>query len=66
MEDVDRNRIEMVRRENDQVYQAIIWLRANKDRFSAPIHEPAILSVCCFSSRPIQLEKILKISNVYR
>ena len=46
IEDVDRNRINMLRQHNlSHVQEAIIWLRANKDKFRAPIYEPLIVSV---------------------
>lgn len=35
----------MLQRENEKIREAILWLRANKDKFRAPIHEPPIISV---------------------
>ena len=35
IEDVDKKRLEMVRRERPQAYNAVIWLRNNKKRFKA-------------------------------
>ncbi len=36
----------MLRNHNlSHIHEAIIWLRANKDKFRAPIYEPPIISV---------------------
>lgn len=50
IEDVDNQRLNALKTEFNlgQVYDAIIWLRANKDRFRAPIYEPPIISVSLF------------------
>jgi len=45
MEDVDRNRLEMLRRDRPQVHEAVVWLRENKARFRGPIYEPLVLSL---------------------
>lgn len=45
IEDVDKKRLEMLRRERPQAYDAVMWLRNNKERFKANIYEPLAISV---------------------
>jgi len=45
LQDLDGARLNKLRGDRPDVYRAVIWLRENKHRFKATIHEPPILSV---------------------
>lgn len=47
IEDVDKNRLNLLRDDHGlrSTYQAVLWLRDNKNKFRAPIHEPPLISV---------------------
>ncbi|XP_005089499.1 structural maintenance of chromosomes protein 5 [Aplysia californica] len=43
IKDVNNRRLETLRILHQNTYDAVVWLRANKDRFKKPIHEPMII-----------------------
>ncbi|XP_064607700.1 structural maintenance of chromosomes protein 5-like [Liolophura sinensis] len=45
LQNVSNRRLELLRQCHRHTYEAVIWLRANKHRFKATIHEPMILTV---------------------
>lgn len=45
LQDLDGARLNKLRGDRPDVYKAVMWLRDNKHRFKATIHEPPILSV---------------------
>jgi hypothetical protein len=47
IEDIDKNRLNLLRADRGltPVYEAVMWLRENKNKFRAPIHEPPLISV---------------------
>ena len=44
--DVGNQRLQELRRFNEDAYKAVMWLRSNKQNFSGVIHEPMMLTVC--------------------
>jgi len=47
--DVGNQRLQELRRFNEDAYKAVMWLRSNKESFRGVIHEPMMLSVCTLS-----------------
>ncbi|XP_046447259.1 structural maintenance of chromosomes protein 5-like isoform X2 [Daphnia pulex] len=47
IEDIDKNRLNLLRADRGltPVYEAVMWLRENKNKFRAPIHEPPLISL---------------------
>ena len=45
IQDVGNQRLEQLRRYHKHTYDAVMWLRKNKSKFKATIHEPIILCV---------------------
>ena len=45
---IEHQRLEMLRAKHRHTYDAVMWLRQNKDRFSGTIHEPIMLCVSKF------------------
>jgi len=45
LNNMKKKRLEALRRRNKDCYDAILWLRANKDKFKSIVHEPLILTV---------------------
>ncbi|XP_060807811.1 structural maintenance of chromosomes protein 5 [Amyelois transitella] len=45
LQNVDEKRLEVLRNYSDHAYQAVMWLRENKDRFNSPVHEPMMLEI---------------------
>lgn len=45
IEDVDRNRLSQLSHQNKDVYDAILWLRENRNQFRANIYEPPAIAV---------------------
>ena len=45
IQDVGNQRLEQLRRYHKHTYDAVMWLRQNRDKFKATIHEPIILCV---------------------
>ncbi|XP_074651000.1 structural maintenance of chromosomes protein 5-like [Tubulanus polymorphus] len=41
--DIGRQRLEMLHRRSKDTYEAVKWLRSNKDQFKGTIHEPVVL-----------------------
>lgn len=42
---IDAKRLELLRRKSIDAYKGVLWLRENRDKFSAPVHEPMLLSI---------------------
>ncbi|XP_031560445.1 structural maintenance of chromosomes protein 5-like [Actinia tenebrosa] len=45
LEDMKKLRLQYLRNHNRDTYNAVMWLRENKDKFSHPVHEPILLQV---------------------
>ena len=45
VENLDNARLGKLKTDRYDTYQAVMWLRENRHRFRAPIHEPPVLSV---------------------
>ena len=47
IEDVDKNRLDLLSGDHGltHTHQAVMWLRENKHKFRAPIHEPPLMPV---------------------
>ena len=45
LQDMRNRKLEILQRENPDAYQGVIWLRENRDKFKAPVHEPIMLSI---------------------
>ena len=44
--DIGNQRLQELRRFNEDVYKAVLWLRGHQQMFSGVIHEPMMLTVC--------------------
>jgi len=44
--DVGNQRLQELRRFNEDVYKAVLWLRGHQQMFSGIVHEPMMLTVC--------------------
>jgi len=44
--DVGNQRLQELRRFNEDTYRAVMWLRGNRQQFRGVIHEPMMLTVC--------------------
>lgn len=42
---VDTQRLELLRQRNPDAYKGVLWLRENRNMFSAPVHEPMFLNI---------------------
>ncbi|XP_053620160.1 structural maintenance of chromosomes protein 5 [Plodia interpunctella] len=45
LQNADQKRLEVLRNYSDHAYQAVMWLRENKDMFNSPVHEPMMLEI---------------------
>ena len=45
LKDVGNQRLQELRRFNEDAYKAVMWLRENRDSFRGLIHEPMMLTV---------------------
>ena len=45
LEDMKKLRLQYLRNHNKDTYNAVMWLRENKNRFKHPVHEPILLLV---------------------
>lgn len=54
---IEHQRLEMLRAKHRHTYDAVMWLRQNKDRFSGTIHEPIML---CVNMKNPQMAKFLE------
>ena len=43
--EVETQRLELLRNKNPDAYRGVLWLRDNKQMFSAPVHEPMFLHI---------------------
>ncbi|XP_012286301.1 structural maintenance of chromosomes protein 5 isoform X2 [Orussus abietinus] len=57
VKDVETKRMELLKRVSKDAYTAVLWLRQNRDKFSATIHEPMILTL---SVRSVNFAKYLE------
>lgn len=42
---IDLKRLEILKQKSVDAYKGVVWLRENKDKFSAPVHEPMLLHI---------------------
>lgn len=42
---IDLKRLEILKQKSVDAYKGVMWLRENKDKFSAPVHEPMLLHI---------------------
>ncbi|KAL0860346.1 hypothetical protein ABMA27_009749 [Loxostege sticticalis] len=45
LEDMDVKRLEVLRQYSEDAYNAVLWLRENRDMFQQAVHEPMILEI---------------------
>jgi len=61
--DVGNQRLQELRRFNEDAYKAVMWLRSNKQSFRGVIHEPMMLSVCTLLS--LDVWEVLRGVGIY-
>lgn len=42
---IETKRLELLKRNSSDAYKGVLWLRQNRDKFSATVHEPMMLSI---------------------
>ncbi|EFN85556.1 structural maintenance of chromosomes protein 5 [Harpegnathos saltator] len=42
---INTKRMELLRQKSLDAYKGVLWLRENRDKFSAPVHEPMLLNI---------------------
>lgn len=51
LENMKNQRLEWLRKKDNDAYQAVMWLRQNRDKFEGEVFEPTMLEVIMRASR---------------